>query len=86
MMADTGFLAAGVLAGALHFALLRWNTTLYARAGRVAAAAALQVLRLGVLAGLLAIVARQGALPLLLAALGLLIARSLVVRWMAATP
>jgi hypothetical protein len=86
MMADAGFLAVGAFAGTLHFALLRWNTALYARAGRIAAAAALQVLRLGALAGLLVIVARQGALPLLLAALGLLIARSFVIRWMAAAP
>ncbi len=83
MMLDARFLAAGFVAGTLHFALLRWNTALYAGAGRVWAAAVMQLLRLSVTAGLLALVARQGALPLLLAALGLVIARPLVIRWMA---
>jgi hypothetical protein len=46
----------------------------------------LQVLRLAVLGMVLALIARHGALPLLLAALGVLIARSLVMRMMAPAP
>jgi hypothetical protein len=83
---DAGFVAAGMVAGGIYFALLRWNTVLYTRPGRMWTAALLQVVRLGGLAGLLAIAARHGALPLLLSALGVLIARPFVVRWMAPAP
>lgn len=84
MIFDAGFLALGLLAGAVHFSLLRWNTEFYARPGRVGIGAALQVARMAVLAGVLVLAARQGALPLLLVALGVLIARPVVVRWMTA--
>jgi F1F0 ATPase subunit 2 len=80
MIADAGFLALGLVAGTLHFSLLRWNTIFYARPGRIGMGAALQLARLAVLAALLTMVARQGALPLLLTALGVLIARPIVVR------
>lgn len=83
MITDAGFLAVGIVAGLLHFTLLRWNVALYARAGRVRSAAVLQALRLGALAGLFAMAALHGALPLLLTALGLLIARPFVMHWMA---
>jgi uncharacterized membrane protein (UPF0136 family) len=86
MILDVGFIALGLLAGTLHFTLLRWNTSLYARPGRIGLGAALQVVRIGVLAGLLAMAARQGALPLLLMALGVLVARPVVMRWVAAQP
>ncbi|HEY1411505.1 MAG TPA: ATP synthase subunit I [Rhodopila sp.] len=86
MILDLGFIALGLLAGTLHFALLRWNTSLYARPGRISVGAALQVARIGVLAGLLVVVARQGALPLLLMALGVLAARPVVMRWVVAGP
>jgi len=48
-------------------------------------AAALQVARLGVLAGLLAMAVLRGALPLLLTAVGLLIARPIILRRLAAS-
>jgi F1F0 ATPase subunit 2 len=86
MIADAAFFAAGLAAGTLHFALLRWNASLYGRSRHIAGAAALQVLRLAVLGMVLALIARHGALPLLLAALGVLIARSLVMRMMAPAP
>lgn len=88
MIMDAGFVALGLLTGALHFSLLRWNTGFYARPGRVGQGALLgallQVARLAVLAGLLVMVARQGALPLLLVALGVVAVRPVVMRWMAA--
>ena len=86
MIADTAFFAAGLAAGTLHFALLRWNASLYGRPGRIGGAVALQLLRLAVLGCVLALIARQGALPLLLAALGVLVARPIVMRMMAPAP
>jgi hypothetical protein len=86
MIADAGFIALGLLAGTLHFSLLRWNTAVYARPGRIGLAAVLQVVRIGVLGGLLLLAARQGALPLLLMALGVLIARPVVMRVLGAAP
>jgi N-ATPase, AtpR subunit len=80
MITDIGFLAVGLLAGTLHFALLRRNAALFVQPGRIWMAAALQVARLGVLAGLLVMAALHGASPLLLTALGLLIARPIVLR------
>jgi hypothetical protein len=84
MMLDAAFIAFGLLVGALHFSLLRWNTTFYARPGAVGLGAALQLARIGALGGVLVLAARQGALPLLLVALGVLIARPVVMRWMTA--
>jgi N-ATPase, AtpR subunit len=83
MMTGEAFFALGIVAGTLYFALLRWNTALYLGHGRVQTAAAVQVLRLVALAGLLIITALHGALPLLLTALGVLIARPFVIRLMA---
>ena len=67
----------------LFFALLRWNTSLYMRGGSLAFAMALQVLAWPRSVGLLALIALHGALPLLLTALGLLIARPIVLRCVA---
>jgi hypothetical protein len=78
MIADAGFIVLGLLAGTLHFSLLRWNTMLYARPGRVWLGAGLQVVRMAGLGGLLALAALHGALPLLLMAIGVLIARPVV--------
>lgn len=80
MMTDAAFTALGLVAGGLYFALLRWNTSLYARPGRVWIAAALQAGRMAALGGLLYLAALSGALPLLLTALGIVIARPIVMR------
>lgn len=78
MIADAVFVVLGLLAGTLHFALLRWNTMLYARPGRIWLGAGLQVARMAGLAGLLVLAALHGAVPLLLMAIGVLIARPVV--------
>lgn len=83
MMTNAAFLVIGLLAGGVFFALLRWNTALYLREGGFARAVGLQVLRLAAVAFVLTLAARHGALPLLLGAAGLLVARTLVVRLMA---
>lgn len=81
MTDDLGFLLAGAVAGAIYFALLRWNTALYST-GASGRAIGLHLARLGGLGGLLTAVALLGALPLLLCALGVLLVRPLVMRVM----
>jgi F1F0 ATPase subunit 2 len=83
MLAATLFLSLGFLAGALFFALLRWNVSVYMRGGSAAFALTLQVVRIAAAGGLLVVTALHGTLPLLLTALGLLIARPVVLHYMA---
>ena len=83
MTTEAAFLALGFAAGTLFFALLRWNAALYMRGGAPVLAVAIQLVRLSALAGVLALVALHGALPLLLTAAGLLIARPIVFRVLA---
>lgn len=78
-----GFLAIGLVAGALHVALLRRNAAMYLRPGGIAPALALQMLRLGLLAAVLVLLARQGAPALLAGALGVVVARWIVVQRLA---
>jgi N-ATPase, AtpR subunit len=77
---------AGFAAGAAHFALLRWNTRLYLTGGGFLRAAGAQLLRLAGMACLLGFAVWNGALPLLLAATGLMLARLLVLRTTLALP
>jgi F1-F0 ATPase (N-ATPase) AtpR subunit len=77
------WLSVGFAAGVAHFVLLRWNTSLYLGAARpprlfLMHAVGLQVLRVAATASLLGLSAWHGALPLLLAALGIMLARPLV--------
>jgi hypothetical protein len=78
-----GFLVFGFAVGVLHFALLRWNTTLFLRRGALLAAFALMALRLVTTGGALFLAVLHGALPLLFAAFGVVLARPLVRRVMA---
>jgi N-ATPase, AtpR subunit len=77
------FLSLGLAAGALFFALLRWNTSLYLHGGNVTVALTVQVVRIAGLGSLLFLTASHGALPLLMTALGLLIVRPIVLRCVA---
>ena len=72
-------LLVGVLAGLLHFASLALNLRLFT-GRRVAAGLALQLLRLALTAAVLAGLARLGVGAVLAGALGLLLARSWVLR------
>jgi F1F0 ATPase subunit 2 len=72
-------LAAGAALGAAHFGSLWWSVVLL-RDGRTVAGIAAQALRFVALAAALALIARQGAAPLLAAALGVLAARGLLLR------
>jgi hypothetical protein len=75
-----GFLALGFAAGALHFALLRWNVALFAARGALGRALALAALRLGVTGAVLLLAVLQGAWPLLLVAAGMVLARPAMLR------
>lgn len=72
-------LTAGVLLGFAHFGLLWWNVGFFADGG-LWKALALQLLRFAALAIVLYSVAQFGALALLCAALGILIARGILLR------
>jgi F1F0 ATPase subunit 2 len=78
-----GWFAAGVLIGMFHFSTLRWNVTILTSAqARLPAAFALQFGRMALLAGMLATIAvRFGALPLVMAAAGIVVARSAAIRF-----
>ncbi len=89
------WLLVGLAGGVAHFALLHRNTTLLLSSWQasclpstssLAYAIALQVARLAAIAVLLGFAARQGAVPLLLAALGIMLARALVLRRMQVAP
>ncbi|SDL24486.1 ATP synthase subunit I [Aliiruegeria lutimaris] len=78
-LAALGF-AAGLALGFAHFASLRRIVTLYLSGAAPARALALQLVRFAVLVAALAALARIGATPLLAGALGLLAARTVVLR------
>ncbi len=80
------WLLAGLAGGTAHFALLRWNTRLYLAGGSVARGLGVQLLRLAGTTALLAFAAWHGALALLLAAIGVTLARLLVLRVLAIVP
>ncbi len=71
--------AAGTLLGFLHFGALWWNTRAFAT-GAAVRAVVLHILRFAVLIAVLYGLAKLGALVLLTAAVGIFVARSLVLR------
>ncbi len=73
-------LALGIGVGVLYFHAIRKSAQLFAEGGRASLAAALTVGRLLLLGGLLLLASREGALPLLVFALGFFIARPLAMR------
>ncbi|PTW61084.1 F1-F0 ATPase (N-ATPase) AtpR subunit [Breoghania corrubedonensis] len=79
LAALAAFFIFGMALGAGYFFVLKTSATLFAHKA-ILAAAALTVVRMAVLAACLYFVSRAGALPLLIAALGLLVARQLVMR------
>ena len=69
----------GLALGLVHFGSLWWNTRAFL-SGSASRAFAIQLLRFGVLLLGLAGLAKLGALPLLTGALGLFLARGLMLR------
>lgn len=74
------YLIAGMAVGTLYFVCLWWNARLFSERGGSWLTILLLLGRIGVLGLLLTLAARQGALPLLLMALGVFIARFAVMR------
>jgi len=71
--------AAGAALGAAHCGSLWWSVVLM-REGRTGLGVAVQALRFAMLAVALALIARVGAASLLAAALGVIAARTLLIR------
>ena len=81
-MSETLWLSAGFIGGSAHFALLRRIAMLYVSGGGLRRAIGLQIARLAAIGLLLGCAASHGTLPLLLAALGAIVARPLVLQAM----
>jgi len=73
-------LAIGIVLGVLYFRTLWWNARRIVLGGRAITNVALMIGRIMLLGGLLILASLQGALPLLVMALGILIGRSVVMR------
>ncbi len=72
--------AVGIGLGFLYFRAVWWNARLFATGGHAITAAALLAGRFVVLGGLFVLASREGALPLLAMALGVLVIRPAVMR------
>lgn len=77
------YLAAGAALGAAYFVLLLRTVRLHASQAAAIRIVPLYFMRLAAAVSAFWIIAQQGALPLLLALLGFLIARFVIQRWMA---
>ena len=73
-------LAAGIALGILYFRSLWWNVRRFTDGGGVLTTVALMIGRFVLLGGLMTLASLEGALPLLMLALGVLVARSVVTR------
>jgi len=72
---------AGTIIGAAHFLSLRWNVRMLTAGRSLLPVVAVQLGRFAAMAVVLALITRTfGALPLLAAALGILVARTVIVR------
>lgn len=76
----TANLGAGVGLGFVYFYALMWNARLFALGGRAMTAIGLMIGRLAVLGVALMAASLEGALPLLVTALGVLFGRGLIMR------
>lgn len=73
-------LTAGLVLGGAYFSTLRWTSDRLATGRGLKATVAVIVARFALLGGALTLTSLMGALPLLLTALGVLIARAVVLR------
>jgi F1F0 ATPase subunit 2 len=80
LLSLTVHLVAGVLLGIVYFRSLWWNARRFTAGGRVTTTIAVMIGRFVLLGLLLTLASLEGALPLLVMALGILIARSVVMR------
>jgi F1F0 ATPase subunit 2 len=76
-----GWSAAGMAIGAVHFLSLRWNVQMLIAGRSLLPVVAVQLGRFAAMAVVLALITRAfGSLPLAAAALGILAARTIIVR------
>ena len=76
------WLGIGTLIGAFHFLTLRWNVRNFEFGRSILLAFAIQLVRFALIAVVLGVIASQfGALPLLIAAAGILAARLAIMRF-----
>ena len=76
------WLTVGALIGTFHFLTLRWNVRIFTVDRSFLRAFTVQLVRFAVILGALLVVTRSfGALPLLAAAVGIVAARTTVVRF-----
>jgi F1F0 ATPase subunit 2 len=80
LLSLAAYLAAGVIVGVLYFRSLWWNAHRFTAGGRASTTIVVMIGRFVMLGVVLTLASLEGALPLLLMALGVLIARSVVVR------
>ncbi len=74
--------AIGLVLGGIYFTTLHWNIRRFASGKSLAMVFVLQLVRFGAMASALAIIAiHRGAVPLLAATAGILLARAVGVRW-----
>lgn len=73
-------LGAGAALGALYFRNVWWTTSRFAGGGRLTTTIAAMAGRFVLLGGALTLASLEGALPLLVMALGVLVARAAVMR------
>jgi F1F0 ATPase subunit 2 len=76
----TAMMVGGAVLGLTYFACLKWTTDLFAAEGRWARLALLTLARLVAVVIAFALAARLGAIPLLAAFAGFLVARSIALR------
>jgi F1F0 ATPase subunit 2 len=76
-----GWLSVGMVIGTAHFLSLRWNVRMLTAGRSLLPVVAVQLGRFAAMVVVLALITRTfGALPLLAAALGILAARTVIVR------
>lgn len=81
LLAAGAWLVAGAAIGTLYFLTLRWNAAMFAAGRSPVLAMAMQIARFAAIAAMLAVIAAHfGALPLLVATAGVLLARTVIVR------
>ena len=83
ILAALPWLLLGAAVGLAHLASLRWTLALFAASGSLAGALLLQMARLGLVAGTLALAAFSGTAALLATAGALLLARLILLRFFA---
>jgi F1F0 ATPase subunit 2 len=81
VLSASAWLSVGALTGTFHLLTLRWNVGMFATGQSLPLALAIQLARFAVIAGVLAVIAHFGALPLLVATAGILATRTAVVRF-----